>query len=205
MTTKTTHPRGGARKGAGRKGLGNTRRVTVCLTEELIPIFKEKGGAKWLRNELAQTNKSTDSVVFDSFLFPPDVPTSLRVPLYQFGVQAGFPSPAESYVDKSLDLNEYLVSNPAATLFVHVVGDSMNRAGMEDGDLLVVDRSLQPKNEDIVIMSIDDEFTVKRYLNDENGLRLLPDSFNPIYKPIRPKEFEEWRFIGVVKFTIKSN
>lgn len=81
----------------------------------------------------------------------------------------------------------------------------MNRAGMEDGDLLVVDRSLQPKNEDIVIMSIDDEFTVKRYLNDENGLRLLPDSFNPIYKPIRPKEFEEWRFIGVVKFTIKSN
>lgn len=76
---------------------------------------------------------------------------------------------------------------------------------MEDGDLLVVDRSLEPKNGDIVIVSIDNEFTVKRYMNDENGLRLVPESSNPIYKAIRPKEFEEWRFIGVVKFTIKSN
>lgn len=205
MTTTTSGSRGGARKGAGRKSIGNTRRVTVCLTEELLPIFKERGGAKWLRSELSRTEKKSDPAQFESFFLPAAEPASMRLPLYQSGVQAGFPSPAESYVDKSLDLNEYLVANPAATFFVHVVGDSMDRAGMEDGDLLVVDRSLDPKNGDIVIVSIDNEFTVKRYMNDENGLRLLPESSNPIYKAIRPKEFEEWRFIGVVKFTIKSN
>ena len=122
-------------------------------------------------------------------------PTHLSIPVYECGVQAGFPSPAESYVDKSLDLNEYLVSNPASTFFVYVTGDSMDLAGMDEGDLLVVDRSPEPKNGDIVIMSINNEFTVKRYVKDDKGLRLLPESSNPIYKPILPKDYDEWRFI----------
>ena len=81
----------------------------------------------------------------------------------------------------------------------------MDLAGMDEGDLLVVGRSPEPKNGDIVIMSINNEFTVKRYVKDDKGLRLLPESSNPIYKPILPKDYDEWRFIGVVKYTIKSN
>ena len=184
--------RGGAREGAGRKGLGSTKRVSVCLTDELVPVFKQLGGAKWLLDT-------------DQILVPAMNPTHLSIPVYECGVQAGFPSPAESYVDKSLDLNEYLVANPASTFFVYVTGDSMDLAGMDEGDLLVVDRSPEPKNGDIVIMSINNEFTVKRYMKDDKGLRLLPESSNPIYKPILPKDFDEWRFIGVVKYTIKSN
>ena len=79
----------------------------------------------------------------------------------------------------TLDLNEYLVANPASTFFVYVTGDSMDLAGMDEGDLLVVDRSPEPKNGDIVIMSINNEFTVKRYMKDDKGLRLLPESSNP--------------------------
>jgi DNA polymerase V len=203
-TTKKEN-RGGAREGAGRKGLGNTRRVSICLTDELVPVFKQLGGAKWLRCELERVAEPARTLCTDQILVPAMNPTHLSIPVYECGVQAGFPSPAESYVDKSLDLNEYLVSNPASTFFVYVTGDSMDLAGMDEGDLLVVDRSPEPKNGDIVIMSINNEFTVKRYMKDDKGLRLLPESSNPIYKPILPKDYDEWRFIGVVKYTIKSN
>lgn len=89
--------------------------------------------------------------------------------LFSSYVQAGFPSPAESYVDNALDLNQFLVPNPPSTFFVRVSGDSMNKAGLDDGDLLIVDRSLSPKNNDIVIMRINDEFTVKRFNNLKVG------------------------------------
>ena len=184
-TTKKEN-RGGAREGAGRKGLGNTKRVSICLTDELVPVFKQLGGAKWLRCELERVAEPARTLDTDQILVPAMNPTHLSIPVYECGVQAGFPSPAESYIDKSLDLNEYLVANPASTFFV-------------------ADRSPEPKNGDIVIMSINNEFTVKRYVKDDKGLRLLPESSNPIYKPILPKDYDEWRFIGVVKYTIKSN
>ena len=78
-------------------------------------------------------------------------------------VVAGFPSPAEQYLEPPLDLNELLVKRPAATFFVRVEGDSMIGAGIRDKDLLVVDRSLTPANGDIIIASVDGEFTVKTY------------------------------------------
>ena len=203
-TTKKEN-RGGAREGAGRKGLGNTKRVSICLTDELVPVFKQLGGAKWLRCELECVAEPARTLDTDQILVPAMNPTHLSIPVYECGVQAGFPSPAESYIDRSLDLNAFLVANPASTFFVYVTGDSMDLAGMDEGDLLVVDRSPEPKNGDIVIMSINNEFTVKRYVKDDKGLRLLPESSNPIYKPILPKDYDEWRFIGVVKYTIKSN
>jgi len=131
--------RGGAREGAGRKGLGSTKRVSVCLTDELVPVFKQLGGAKWLRCELERVAEPARTLDTDQILVPAMNPTHLSIPVYECGVQAGFPSPAESYVDKSLDLNEYLVANPASTFFVYVTGDSMDLAGMDEGDLLVVD------------------------------------------------------------------
>lgn len=86
-------------------------------------------------------------------------------------VVAGFPSPAEQYQEQPLDLNELLVKRPAATFFVRVQGDSMIGAGITDGDLLVVDRSLLPADGDIIIACIDGDFTVKRYREEGTGKR----------------------------------
>ena len=87
-------------------------------------------------------------------------------------VVAGFPSPAEQYLEPPLDLNELLVKRPAATYFVRVQGDSMSGAGISDGDLLVVDRSLRPADGDVIIASVDGDFTVKtlRLGNGERGM-----------------------------------
>ncbi|MFN2369128.1 MAG: LexA family protein, partial [Desulfurivibrionaceae bacterium] len=90
-------------------------------------------------------------------------PTSQVIrPLYAGGVSAGFPSPAEDYIEQHLDLNELLIRRPAATFFVRVNGDSMTGAGINHGDILIVDRSVEPAGGKIVIAVIDGEFTVKR-------------------------------------------
>ncbi|WP_418940338.1 LexA family protein [Parasutterella sp.] len=125
-------------------------------------------------------------------------------PLFSSYVQAGFPSPAESYVDRTLDLNQFLIANPPSTFFVRVSGDSMNRAGLDEGDLLIVDRSLTPKNNDIVIMRVDSEFTVKRFNKQGEKIFLTPDSTNPVFKPLYPSEGQEWEVIGVVTYSIKK-
>ncbi len=86
----------------------------------------------------------------------------LPLPLYLVNVQAGFPSPAEDYLDKTLDLNTLMIAHPAATFFVRVTGDSMRNAGIFSGDILVVDRSLEASDNKIVIAVVGGEFTVKR-------------------------------------------
>jgi DNA polymerase V len=108
--------------------------------------------------------------------------SQLPRPLFLSGVSAGFPSPAEDYVDRKLDLNELLIKNPAATFFVRVAGDSMTGAGIHHDDILVVDRSLEPAGGKIVIAVYDGELTVKRLVRDKNGLRLVAE--NPNYPPL---------------------
>ena len=111
-------------------------------------------------------------------------------------VVAGFPSPAEQYLEPPLDLNELLVKRPAATYFVRVEGDSMSGAGISDGDLLVVDRSLEPEDGSTVIACVDGEFTVKTYRRDKKGVRL--EAANPAYPPIKFAGEMELRVFGVV-------
>ena len=111
-------------------------------------------------------------------------------------VVAGFPSPAEQYMEPPLDLNELLVKRPAATYFVRVSGDSMTGAGVPDGDLLVVDRSLEPEDGSMVIACVDGEFTVKTYRRDRRGVRL--EAANPAYPPIAFAGEMELRVFGVV-------
>ena len=111
-------------------------------------------------------------------------------------VVAGFPSPAEQYQEQALDLNELLVRRPAATFFVKVQGDSMTGAGIRDGDLLVVDRSLRPASGDVIIACVDGEFTVKTYRRDRRGVRL--EAANPAYPPIAFAGEMELRVFGVV-------
>ena len=111
-------------------------------------------------------------------------------------VAAGFPSPAEQYQEPPLDLNEFLVKRPAATFFVKVSGDSMIGVGIHDKDLLVVDRSLRPASGDVIIASVDGEFTVKTYRKDANGVRLEPA--NPDFPTIRLKHGQELDYFGKV-------
>jgi DNA polymerase V len=111
-------------------------------------------------------------------------------------VVAGFPSPAEQYLEPPLDLNELLVKRPAATYFVRVEGNSMSGAGISNGDLLVVDRSLRPADGDIIIASIDGDFTVKTYRRNKDGISLEPA--NPAYPILRLRPGQELDYFGKV-------
>ena len=92
----------------------------------------------------------------------PDTSTDMPLPLAESGVQAGFPSPASDYLPDSFDLNRELVRHPSATFYARVHGESMSGEGINDGDLIVVDRSLEPRNGDLCVCCIDGEFTLKR-------------------------------------------
>lgn len=129
-------------------------------------------------------------------VYVPDLRTKLELPLQNCSVPAGFPSPAEDYVEHKLDLNSYLVTHPAATFFVRASGNSMTGANIHDGDLLIVDRSLEAAHDDIVIAVVHGEITVKRlhYLRGE--VALIPE--NDSYKKIFINEHSELHIWGVV-------
>lgn len=123
----------------------------------------------------------------------------LSLPLFESVVPAGFPSMAEDYVDRALDLNELLIQHPAATFFVRVSGDSMTGAGIFADDILIVDRAVHPTNNKIVIARIADELTVKRLVKKTDRVILYPD--NPTYEPlvITPDmDFEVWGVVTCV-------
>jgi DNA polymerase V len=125
-----------------------------------------------------------------------------RLNLYQQRISAGFPSPAEDHIDSKLDLNRHYVRNPAATFYVRVDGDSMIGAGIHSGDLLIVDRSLEPVPGKIVIAVINGEHTVKRLRREGNRIFLMAE--NPNYSPIVVSELEELHIWGVVTEVIHS-
>jgi DNA polymerase V len=133
------------------------------------------------------------------FFSPAPAAQILHLPLFLDAVPCGFPSPAADYVERKLDMNEYLIAHPNATYFVRVEGDSMRDANISEGDLLVVDSALDAKHGDIVVAAINGEFTVKR-LQRVPRVQLLP--MNPRYAPIIPGEEEELEIFGVVTFII---
>jgi len=126
--------------------------------------------------------------------------SSIKLPLYETGVSAGFPSPAEDYVDRGLDLNEHLITHPEATFFVRVEGESMVNAGINSGDILIVDRAMEPNNKKIVIAVVDGEFTVKRFIKEDSKILLVPE--NPDYTAIDICSGSELEIWGVVTYVI---
>ncbi len=115
-------------------------------------------------------------------------------------VQAGFPSPAEDYMDQPLNLNAYLIDNPTATFFVRAGGDSMIGAGIHQNDLLIVDRSLRPVSGNVVIAIVEGEFTVKRLIIHSRYVELRPENNRyPVLKFTEDSELEIW---GVVTSVI---
>jgi DNA polymerase V len=135
-------------------------------------------------------------------IFPAACRTSLHRPLFLSGVSAGFPSPADDYLDRKLDLNEHLVKNPAATFFVRVAGDSMTGAGINDNDILVVDRSLEPCNGNIVIAVVNGELTVKRLTKNKDSCLLAAE--NPDYPDLEIDEETPLEIWGVATYAIHS-
>jgi len=122
------------------------------------------------------------------------------LPLYLAPVAAGFPSPADDYVERALDLNEHLIRHPAATYFVRASGNSMINAGIHDGDLLVVDRSIAPSDNQVVIAIVSGDFTVKRLRKKGGKIFLCPE--NDAYPPIEVTEEADCSIWGVVLHSI---
>lgn len=125
---------------------------------------------------------------------------TLDIPFYQSNVSAGFPSPAEDFMELDLNLQEYLVQHPSATFCVKVTGDSMQNAGIFSGDVMVVDRALEPKNKTIVLAVLDGEFTVKRIHKKGDLLFLNPENDN--FKPIEITQEMNFKVWGVVTHII---
>ncbi len=125
-----------------------------------------------------------------------------KIPLFGHKVSAGFPSPADDYIEDRLDLNQLLVHNKSATFFLRVKGDSMINAGIHDGDIIVVDRSIEPADSSVVVAVVDAELTVKRLVY-RNGVAEL-HAENVKYAPIRFKEDQELTIWGVVTSSIHS-
>lgn len=123
------------------------------------------------------------------------------LPLASEKVAAGFPSPAQDYVEKTLDMNEHLIQNEAATFIVKVASLSMRDAGIDIDDELVVDRSIEAKHEDIVIALIDNEFTVKRLMIEADSRWLKAE--NPEFSDIHLKDGQEMIIWGVVTYVLK--
>lgn len=126
-----------------------------------------------------------------------------KVAVFQSRVQAGFPSPADDYKDGSLDLNELLITNSPATFFVRVQGDSMIEAGIFDGDLLVVDRSLEARSGQVIIAMVNNDFTVKRLVKVSNEKMILKAE-NKSYKDIEVGVDSDFSIWGVVTNSIHS-
>ncbi|MCS5590757.1 MAG: translesion error-prone DNA polymerase V autoproteolytic subunit [Candidatus Thioglobus sp.] len=186
------HSHGGARKGAGRKkNSGSFKeetkviRVPISLVDSITPsIEMYKSQVKSGVEVLLTKNNATE----------------LLIPIFTSRVQAGFPSPADDHLEDTLDLNTHLINHQEATFFVKAQGDSMIGAGIHQGDILIVDKSLTPKSGKIVIAVVDGEFTVKRLHKYKGNITLKAE--NPEFEDIKIRGTDELIIWGVVTSVI---
>lgn len=181
MTESTTTRHGGPRPGSGRPLSEPTKviRLPVRLASAVQALAAAPPGTQIPRPDAAR----------------------LTLPMFGHKVRAGFPSPADDYVEAFLDLNEHLIEHKDATFFVQATGDSMTGAGIQEGNLLVVDRALEARHGDIVIAVIDGDLTVKRLEKRRGKIRLVAE--NPAYAPIEFTEGQELTIWGVVTSVIQ--
>lgn len=170
------HSHGGRRKGAGRpKGQGKYGEKTKPMR---IPVSLLTEVGQFVQNK------------------------GYKLPLFAGRVPAGSPTGLDAHVDETVDLNELIVRNPGSTYLVKVTGDSMVDAGINEDDILVVDNQQEPKHRDIVIVSLDNEVTVKRLFKEGDSIMLLPENVN--HDPILIKSDSKLDIHGVVTFIIHS-
>ncbi len=135
-------------------------------------------------------------------IFTADTSTTINLPIVENGISAGFPSPADDFLDLSIDLNKEFVKNPSTTFYGRVKGDSMINAGLSNGDLLIIDKSLEPVNHKIAVCFIDGEFTVKRIKIDKDVVWLVAE--NEKYQPIKVTAENDFLIWGIVTTVIKN-
>lgn len=135
-------------------------------------------------------------------VYSPELCSVLSLPYIENGISAGFPSPALDFIDISIDLNKHLIKHPSATFYGRVKGVSLKNAGIDDGDLLIIDRSLHPTNGKIAVCFIDGEFTAKRINISKSVIWLIPE--NESYQPIRVTEDNDFLIWGIVTHVIKD-
>ncbi len=182
-------PKGGYRPNAGRKpgsGLYGEPTTVIRVPQSTVSSIKE-----YLINK--KTKPASQDI---SRLYMADMPQPQILTLYSTRVSAGMPSPAEDYEEEKLDLHALLLPNPGQTFLVQVCGDSMTGCGIQPGDILTVDRSIQPTTGRVVIAVLDGEMTVKRFKQENSKVFLMPE--NKDYSPIEILEGMDLRIWGVV-------
>jgi DNA polymerase V len=147
---------------------------------------------------MKKKNKIQKGIIF----FKPNTKNFQKIPLAQNGVSAGFPSPADDFKELRISIDREVVKNEEATFYARVAGESMQGAGLDDGDLLVIDRSKEPQDNSIAVCFVDGEFTVKRLKVEADCIYLIPE--NKKYKPIQVTEDNELIIWGVVTFVVKK-
>lgn len=187
---------GGERPGAGRpKGSGhkyNEPTVTKRIPQSRVAEVER----------LIATPRNTTNTNIATIRVADPCPTKQSRPLFASRIPAGFPSPADDYIEMHLDLNEYLVEKPAATYHVQVSGDSMTGAGIINGDILVVNRSVEPTHNAIVVAVVDGEPTVKRLYWQSSEIELRPE--NPDYPVIAISAEQDLQIWGVVTGVVRK-
>lgn len=136
-------------------------------------------------------------------LYSADLSSELELLFADQGIRAGFPSPAQDYMSDSIDLNQELIRHPATTFYARAVGDSMKGCGIDDGDLLVIDKAIDPQEGDIVVAYIDGEFTLKKVKLEPDGSCLWLIPANDEYPPIKVTEENNFLIWGVLTYNIK--
>ena len=134
--------------------------------------------------------------------FKPNLDESHSIPLTNNNISAGFPSPADDFKEIRISLDKEIIKNEEATFYARVDGESMLGAGLNDGDLIVIDRSEEPKNGSIAVCFLDGEFTVKRLKLKNKEIYLMPE--NSKYSPIKSGEGNELSIWGIVTYVIKK-
>ncbi|MFI3262477.1 MAG: translesion error-prone DNA polymerase V autoproteolytic subunit [Rikenellaceae bacterium] len=135
-------------------------------------------------------------------IYNTDSTSSVELPFSSSGISAGFPSVADDYIDLSLDLNKELIKNPSSTFFARVSGVSMIDEGIDDGDLLIIDKSIEAYDGCLAVAYVDGEFTLKRFQDKGSYGLLVPANSN--YKPIKITADSDFKIWGVVNYVIKK-
>ncbi|HEY5591403.1 MAG TPA: translesion error-prone DNA polymerase V autoproteolytic subunit [Paludibacter sp.] len=135
--------------------------------------------------------------------FSANTSSELSLPMMEGGISAGFPSPAQDYIDLKIDLNKELITNPSSTFYGRVKGSSMKDAGIVDGDILVIDKSLEPQDGDTAVCFIDGEFTLKYIKIEADAVYLVPA--NSKFQPLKVNEENNFCIWGVVTYSIKNH
>jgi len=200
MSKKNEFEHGGARENAGRKAQFNEPTKVIRVPESQVNFIKN-----WLLNNVKTDNRTDFSSKLKVQQVHPNNDKIYHIPLATERVAAGFPSPAQDDIEQALDLNEYLIRNENATFIVKANSLSMLDAGIDIDDPLIVDRSLPAKSGDIVIALIDNDFTVKRLMIDNNyhPPKIWLKAENSDYQNIYIEEGQELVIWGVVTYNLK--